>query len=77
MKKACFLNFIYCILLFSIIFMMACKDEIVEKEKSVRITGLSSYSGKINIFVKEFIEIFCNKDGSIEWEKLVKYNSGK
>ena len=38
---------------------------------------LKQYSGKINIFVKEFIETFCNKNGSIEWEKLVKYNSGK
>jgi hypothetical protein len=38
---------------------------------------LKQYSGKINIFVKEFIENFCNNDGSIDWEKLVKYNSGK
>jgi len=38
---------------------------------------LKHYSEKINIFVKEFIEIFCNKNGSIEWEELVKYNSGK
>ena len=38
---------------------------------------LKQYSGKINIFVKEFIESFCDKNGSIEWEKLVKYNSGK
>jgi hypothetical protein len=35
------------------------------------------YSGKINVFVKEFIESFCNSDGSIEWESLVKFNSGK
>ena len=38
---------------------------------------MKQYSGKINIFIKEFIEDFCNKDGSIEWKKLVKYNSGK
>ena len=38
---------------------------------------LKQYSGKINIFVKEFIENFCDKNGSIEWEQLVKYNSGK
>jgi len=38
---------------------------------------LKQYSGKINIFVKEFIEYFCDKNGSIEWEQLVKYNSGK
>jgi hypothetical protein len=35
------------------------------------------YFGKINIFVKEFIENFCNKNGAIDWERLVKYNSGK
>jgi hypothetical protein len=38
---------------------------------------LKQYSAKINVFVKEFIENFCNNDGSINWEKLVKYNSGK
>jgi len=38
---------------------------------------LEHYSRKINIFVKEFVETFCNNTGSIEWEKLVKYNSGK
>jgi hypothetical protein len=38
---------------------------------------LDKYNGKINLFVKEFIESFCNNNGIIEWEKLVKYNSGK
>jgi hypothetical protein len=37
---------------------------------------LEKYNGKINIFIKEFIETFCNNTGIIEWEKLVKYNSG-
>jgi hypothetical protein len=31
----------------------------------------------INIFNKEFIETFCKNDGTIDWEKLVKYNSEK
>jgi hypothetical protein len=35
------------------------------------------YSGKINIFIKEFIEIFCDKSGIVDWGKLVSYNSGK
>ncbi len=30
----------------------------------------------INLFTKEFIKDFCNKDGSINWEKLVEFNSG-
>ena len=38
---------------------------------------LEQYSAKINIFTKKFIEEFCNSNGSIDWEKLVKYNSGK
>jgi len=33
--------------------------------------------GKIeNRFTKEFIERFCNDDFSIDWEKLVQFNSG-
>lgn len=29
----------------------------------------------INKFTKEFIEDFCDKDGKVLWEKLVKFNS--
>lgn len=35
-----------------------------------------SYTQKINLFTKEFIEEFCKKNGEIDWEKLVKFNSG-
>lgn len=38
---------------------------------------LNSYSNTLNKFTKEFIDNFCKKDGSIDWEKLVKFNSGK
>jgi hypothetical protein len=38
---------------------------------------IEQYSGKINKFIKEFIENFCNENCLIDWEKLVKYNSGK
>ncbi|CAN5642570.1 PmeII family type II restriction endonuclease [soil metagenome] len=37
---------------------------------------MMSYSNLINKFVLEFAENFCNKDGSINWKKLVEYNSG-
>ncbi len=30
----------------------------------------------INSFTKEFLEDFCNKDGGIDWKKLVEFNSG-
>lgn len=34
-----------------------------------------SYSKMINKFTKEFANIFCKSDGSIDWEKLVLFNS--
>lgn len=30
----------------------------------------------VNRFTAEFIKDFCNEDGSINWEKLVQFNSG-
>ena len=36
---------------------------------------LKSYSKMINKFVIEFAKDFCKKDGSIDWEKLVEFNS--
>jgi hypothetical protein len=38
---------------------------------------MKQYTQMINKFTKEFVNLFCNNDGSIDWEKLVKYNSGK
>ncbi|HXS36954.1 MAG TPA: PmeII family type II restriction endonuclease [Flavipsychrobacter sp.] len=35
-----------------------------------------SYAQMINKFTKEFTATFCNNDGEIDWEKLVKFNSG-
>lgn len=34
-----------------------------------------SYSKMINLFTKEFAATFCKKDDSIDWEKLVRFNS--
>lgn len=36
-----------------------------------------SYSKMINLFTKEFSDTFCKKDGSIDWEKLVRFNSAQ
>lgn len=36
---------------------------------------LESYSKIINKFTMEFIENFCNNDFTINWQKLVKFNS--
>jgi hypothetical protein len=35
----------------------------------------NSYGMMINNFTKEFIDDFCLKDGSIDWNKLVQFNS--
>ena len=34
-----------------------------------------SYSQMINKFTKEFADTFCKNDGSIDWDKLVRFNS--
>jgi len=36
-----------------------------------------AYGAAVNRFTKDFINEFCNPDGTINWEKLVKLNSGK
>ena len=55
--------------------------EIIEplghKAKEKNDEFVKSYSQMINVFTKEFINEFCNDNGEIDWEKLVKFNSGK
>lgn len=36
-----------------------------------------SYNKAFNRLVREFSVKFCSEDGSIDWEKLVKFNSGE
>ena len=36
---------------------------------------IQSYSQMINKFTKEFTDTFCLSNGSIDWEKLVRFNS--
>lgn len=54
--------------------------EIVEplghKAKEKNEEFLKSYSQMINKFTMEFGKDFCDINGSINWEKLVKFNSG-
>ena len=35
-----------------------------------------SYNRAANRLVREFANSFCREDGSIDWEKLVEFNSG-
>lgn len=37
---------------------------------------IQSYSQMINKFTKEFADTFCLDNGSIDWDKLVRFNSG-
>lgn len=36
----------------------------------------ASYQKASNRLVREFTQEFCFEDGSIDWEKLVEFNSG-
>lgn len=36
---------------------------------------MTSYSMKLNKFTLDFSYDFCNKEGAIDWEKLIKFNS--
>lgn len=38
---------------------------------------LRKHAQMINRFTKEFIELFCYKNGKINWQELIKYNSGE
>jgi hypothetical protein len=49
------------------------EDEIVVKHREeYRV----AWQNAINKYLGEFIPVFCNPDGSINWEKLVAFNSG-
>ena len=45
------------------------------KEKNEKFS--EEYAKVINRFTREFATEYCDPDGSILWEKLVKFNSGK
>ena len=37
---------------------------------------MTSYNGKIAVLQKEFLNVFCTAEGSIDWNKIVEFNSG-
>ncbi|NOZ46814.1 MAG: cytosolic protein [Chlorobi bacterium] len=55
--------------------------EIIEplgyKAKQKNEEFLNSYSQMVNRFTREFGNVFCDKKGDIDWEKLVMFNSSK
>ena len=50
-------------------------EPLSHKSKEKNEEFLNSYSQMINKFTLEFGKEFCNSNGSIDWEKLVKFNS--
>ncbi len=50
------------------------EDEVIEKHRA---EYRLAYERAVNMYVREFTEQFCRQDGSIDWEKLVQFNSGK
>ncbi|MBN4070055.1 cytosolic protein [Olleya sp. AH-315-F22] len=54
--------------------------EIIEplghKSKERNDEFIKSYSKMLNQFTRDFIKDFCKPNGNIDWEKLVKLNSG-
>jgi len=36
-----------------------------------------AFDAALNRFTKQFIDEFCLEDGTIDWEKIVRFNSGK
>ena len=50
------------------------EDEIITKHRA---EYQKDYQNAVNSYVREFTNEFCREDGSIDWEKLVKFNSGK
>lgn len=51
-------------------------EPIGHKAKERNDDFIISYSQMINKFIKEFTIGFCLESGEIDWEKLVKLNSG-
>ena len=56
------------------------KDDNPDKGDYLKLCGQrfsEEYAKVINRFTREFATEYCDEDGSILWEKFVKFNSGK
>ncbi|MFI5253280.1 MAG: PmeII family type II restriction endonuclease [Bacteroidota bacterium] len=50
-------------------------DALGHKAKERNEDFIKSYSKMINLFTYKFLTTFCRKDGSVDWDKLVRFNS--
>lgn len=48
-----------------------------DRPEQHRAAYIEAYTAAVNRFTKEFVEQFCHDDGSIDWEKLARFNSGQ
>lgn len=48
-----------------------------EKPQEHLIEFKTAWDAAINRFTNEFFEEFCNTEGTVNWEKLLEFNSGK
>ncbi|MCX7839579.1 MAG: PmeII family type II restriction endonuclease [Anaerolineae bacterium] len=49
------------------------EDHVIAQHRE---TYKKDYQHAVNRYVREFTNDFCKEDGSIDWEKLVRFNSG-
>ena len=47
------------------------------KAKEKNDVFIEAYSNMLNKFTREFADMFCEDNGKIDWDKLVRYNSAK
>ena len=50
------------------------EDEIITKHRT---EYRDQYQKAVNKYVRDFTNDFCKEDGSIDWENLVRFNSGE
>lgn len=48
-----------------------------DKPQQHAIEYRKAFDAALNRFTKQFIDEFCFEDGTIDWEKIVRFNSGK
>ena len=55
------------------------KDQKVRGKMEIRhdlyLGDCEAYAKRINKFTLEFGNLFCDADGAIDWERLVRFNS--
>jgi hypothetical protein len=56
-------------------FYLAIIEPLAHKAKEKNEEFDANYQKKLNVFTKMFLGLFCDKNGDVDWDKLVKYVS--